>query len=108
MMAHAARMTDYADMELLEREPPLALLATCACAAPTGRTSSVACCVRSAALTVFDDFGASAAARLTRQRLRALGARSIPAGPRSATREDHNSDKSRISLARARNQIPWM
>jgi DNA-binding CsgD family transcriptional regulator/tetratricopeptide (TPR) repeat protein len=40
------------------------------------------------ALTVFDDLGASAAARLTRQRLRALGARSIPVGPRSATRED--------------------
>ena len=27
-------------------------------------------------------------ARITRPRLRALGARSIPAGPRSATRED--------------------
>ena len=27
MMAHAARMTDTVDMELLEREPPLALLA---------------------------------------------------------------------------------
>jgi DNA-binding NarL/FixJ family response regulator len=34
------------------------------------------------------ELGASAVARLTRQRLRALGVRSIPAGPRSATRED--------------------
>jgi len=40
------------------------------------------------ALSTFTELGASAAARLTRQRLRTLGARSIPAGPRSATRED--------------------
>ena len=38
------------------------------------------------ALSTFTEIGAPAAARLTRQRLRALGARSIPAGPRSATR----------------------
>ncbi|HYX58420.1 MAG TPA: LuxR C-terminal-related transcriptional regulator, partial [Streptosporangiaceae bacterium] len=40
------------------------------------------------ALSTFTEIGASAVARLTRQRLRALGARSIPAGPRSATRGD--------------------
>jgi DNA-binding CsgD family transcriptional regulator len=40
------------------------------------------------ALSTFTELGASAVARLTRQRLRALGARSIPAGPRSATRGD--------------------
>jgi DNA-binding CsgD family transcriptional regulator len=40
------------------------------------------------ALTAFTELGASAVARLTRQKLRALGARSIPVGPRSATRED--------------------
>jgi DNA-binding CsgD family transcriptional regulator len=40
------------------------------------------------ALSIFTELGASAVARLTRQRLRALGARSIPAGPRSATRGD--------------------
>ena len=40
------------------------------------------------ALSTFTELGASAAARLTRQRLRALGVRSIPAGPRSATRGD--------------------
>ena len=40
------------------------------------------------ALSTFTEIGASAAARITRQRLRALGARSIPAGPRSATRGD--------------------
>ena len=39
------------------------------------------------ALSTFTELGASAAARLTRQ-LRALGVRSVPAGPRSATRED--------------------
>ena len=38
------------------------------------------------ALSMFTELGASAAARLTRQKLRALGVRSIPAGPRSATR----------------------
>jgi DNA-binding CsgD family transcriptional regulator len=40
------------------------------------------------ALGAFTELGAAAAARLTRQKLRALGARSIPVGPRSATRED--------------------
>jgi DNA-binding CsgD family transcriptional regulator/tetratricopeptide (TPR) repeat protein len=40
------------------------------------------------ALSAFTELGASAVARLTRQRLRALGVRSIPAGPRSATRGD--------------------
>jgi DNA-binding CsgD family transcriptional regulator/tetratricopeptide (TPR) repeat protein len=40
-----------------------------------------------AALGVFAQFGATAAVRATRQRMRALGIRSIPAGPRSATRE---------------------
>jgi DNA-binding CsgD family transcriptional regulator len=40
------------------------------------------------ALSTFTGLGASAAARLTRQKLRTLGVRSIPAGPRSATRED--------------------
>jgi DNA-binding CsgD family transcriptional regulator len=39
-------------------------------------------------LSTFTELGAAAAARITRQRLRALGARSIPAGPRSATRGD--------------------
>ena len=38
------------------------------------------------ALSTFTELGASAAARLTRQKLRALGVRSIPVGPRSATR----------------------
>ena len=40
------------------------------------------------ALSTFTELGASAAARLTRQKLRALGVRSIPVGPRSATRGD--------------------
>ena len=40
------------------------------------------------ALSTFTALGAAAAARLIRQKLRALGARSIPAGPRSATRQD--------------------
>ena len=40
------------------------------------------------ALSIFTELGASAAARLTRQKLRALGVRSIPVGPRSATREN--------------------
>ena len=40
------------------------------------------------ALSAFTELGASAAARLARQKLRALGVRSIPVGPRSATRED--------------------
>jgi DNA-binding CsgD family transcriptional regulator len=38
------------------------------------------------ALRLFDALGAAPAARITRQRLRALGARSIPAGPNAATR----------------------
>ena len=38
------------------------------------------------ALGIFTGLGASATARLTRQKLRALGVRSIPVGPRSATR----------------------
>ena len=37
-------------------------------------------------LAVFSDLGATAAARIARQRMRRLGIRSIPAGPRSATR----------------------
>src|SRR5215472_4089379 len=40
------------------------------------------------ALDAFTSLGATAAARLARQKLRALGVRSIPAGPRSATREN--------------------
>jgi DNA-binding CsgD family transcriptional regulator len=40
------------------------------------------------ALSIFASLGATAAVRLTRQKLRALGVRSIPAGPRNATRED--------------------
>jgi len=40
------------------------------------------------ALDAFTELGAIAAARLARQKLRALGVRSIPVGPRSATRED--------------------
>ena len=63
-------------MDLLEREPSLARLD----AAEEGALRE--------ALSIFTEIGASAAARLTRQRLRALGARSIPAGPRSATRGD--------------------
>jgi DNA-binding CsgD family transcriptional regulator/tetratricopeptide (TPR) repeat protein len=39
------------------------------------------------ALRIFNDLGASAAARITRQKMRLLGFRSIPAGPRTATRE---------------------
>jgi DNA-binding CsgD family transcriptional regulator/tetratricopeptide (TPR) repeat protein len=38
------------------------------------------------ALGIFTDLGASAAARITRQKMRQLGIRSIPAGPRTATR----------------------
>ena len=38
------------------------------------------------ALGILDGLGATATARLTRQRMRALGFRSIPAGPRTATR----------------------
>jgi DNA-binding NarL/FixJ family response regulator len=38
------------------------------------------------ALSIFTDLGASPACQIARQRLRALGARSIPAGPRTATR----------------------
>ena len=39
------------------------------------------------ALQIFTDLGATATARLTRQKMRELGIRSIPAGPRAATRE---------------------
>jgi DNA-binding CsgD family transcriptional regulator/tetratricopeptide (TPR) repeat protein len=38
------------------------------------------------ALTILDGLGATATARLTRQKMRTLGFRSIPAGPRTATR----------------------
>ena len=38
------------------------------------------------ALTIFTELGASAAARLTRHKMRTLGIRSIPVGPRTATR----------------------
>ena len=40
-----------------------------------------------AALRIFTDLGATATARLTRQRMRELGIRSIPAGPRATTRD---------------------
>ncbi len=40
------------------------------------------------ALRIFTDLGASPAARITRQKMRTLGIRSIPAGPRTATRAD--------------------
>jgi DNA-binding CsgD family transcriptional regulator len=40
------------------------------------------------ALKLFADLGAPAAAQLTRHKMRALGIRSIPAGPRTATRAD--------------------
>jgi DNA-binding CsgD family transcriptional regulator/tetratricopeptide (TPR) repeat protein len=39
------------------------------------------------ALWIFTDLGASATARFTRQKMRQLAIRSIPAGPRTATRE---------------------
>jgi DNA-binding CsgD family transcriptional regulator/tetratricopeptide (TPR) repeat protein len=39
------------------------------------------------ALGIFTGLGASAAARITRQKMRQLGIRSIPVGPRTATRE---------------------
>jgi len=38
------------------------------------------------ALRIFTDLGASATARITQQKIRTLGVRSIPAGPRTATR----------------------
>jgi DNA-binding NarL/FixJ family response regulator len=38
------------------------------------------------ALQIFDDLGAGPAARITRQRMRRLGIKSVPVGPRSATR----------------------
>jgi len=41
-----------------------------------------------AALTMFTDLGALAAARITRQKMQRLGIRSIPVGPRTATRAD--------------------
>jgi DNA-binding CsgD family transcriptional regulator len=40
------------------------------------------------ALKIFTGLGATAAVQLTRQRMRQLGIRSIPAGPRTATRAD--------------------
>ena len=40
------------------------------------------------ALKIFTGLGAPAAAQLTRRKMRALGIRSIPAGPRTATRAD--------------------
>jgi len=40
------------------------------------------------ALKTFHDLGASAAAQLTRHKMRELGIRSIPAGPRTTTRAD--------------------
>jgi DNA-binding CsgD family transcriptional regulator/tetratricopeptide (TPR) repeat protein len=40
------------------------------------------------ALRIFTDLGALAAVQLTRQKMRRLGIRSIPAGPRTATRAD--------------------
>jgi DNA-binding NarL/FixJ family response regulator len=40
------------------------------------------------ALAIFTDLGASAAARITRLKMRELGISSIPAGPRTATRAD--------------------
>jgi DNA-binding CsgD family transcriptional regulator len=40
------------------------------------------------ALGIFTGLGASAAARITRRRMRLLGIRSIPVGPRTATRAD--------------------
>jgi DNA-binding CsgD family transcriptional regulator/tetratricopeptide (TPR) repeat protein len=40
------------------------------------------------ALRIFTGMGAAPAARIARQRLRVLGARPIPAGPRTATRAD--------------------
>jgi len=40
------------------------------------------------ALRIFTDLGAAAAARITRQKMRQLGIRSVPAGPRTATRAD--------------------
>ncbi len=40
------------------------------------------------ALSIFTDLGAVAAARLTRQRMRELGMKSVPAGPQIATKAD--------------------
>jgi DNA-binding CsgD family transcriptional regulator/tetratricopeptide (TPR) repeat protein len=39
------------------------------------------------ALTCFDELGATATARWTRRRMRSLGLKAVPAGPRSTTRE---------------------
>jgi DNA-binding CsgD family transcriptional regulator/tetratricopeptide (TPR) repeat protein len=47
------------------------------------------------ALAIFEGLGALATARMTRQKLRHLGARSIPVGPRSATRADPSGLTSR-------------
>jgi DNA-binding CsgD family transcriptional regulator len=43
-------------------------------------------CALREALAIFDALGAAAAARMTRQKMRRLGLRSIPAGPQTATR----------------------
>jgi DNA-binding CsgD family transcriptional regulator/tetratricopeptide (TPR) repeat protein len=43
-------------------------------------------CALRDALQAFDDLGAVAAARITRQKMRKLGIKSVPAGPRTATR----------------------
>jgi DNA-binding CsgD family transcriptional regulator len=40
------------------------------------------------ALALFTELGAMAAVRVTRRKMRRLGIRSVPAGPRSATRAD--------------------
>jgi len=40
------------------------------------------------ALKTFTDLGAAAAARITRQKMRNLGVRSVPSGPQTATRAD--------------------
>jgi len=43
-------------------------------------------CALRDALQAFNDLGAVAAARITRQKMRKLGIKSVPAGPRTATR----------------------
>ena len=52
------------------------------------------------ALDLFTGLGAPAAAQLTRHKMRALGLRSIPAGPRTATRADR-ADSARTGCTRA-------
>ncbi len=53
------------------------------------------------ALTILNGLGAAAAARITRQKMRLLGLRSIPAGPRTATRNAAASKAARMALAGA-------